>query len=339
MKPLVSILIPCYNAEPWLAETLQSALAQTWSPKEIIVVDDGSTDQSLAIAKEFEIEGIKVISQENKGASSARNRALQEAQGDFLQYLDADDLLSPQKIEEQILLLQQNSPDMLAVCGTVHFFDGQKPDEGIFEDGLPFLVDSNDPLNWLLGLLGADGRGGMVHPGAWLTPRNVADTAGLWDEQLSTDDDGEYFTRVVLASAGIRRADSGISYYRKHKTGSNLSSTNSEKLQWGALHSAELKAQHILAKTDTPRAKKALARCYKEISVLAYPNYPKVTEAALARIEELGGIDYLPCLGGWRIELLNKLFGWKFARKASVLYHQCIKISESSISAQRSSIK
>ncbi len=324
---IVSILIPCYNAEHWIAETIKSGLAQTWQNKEIIVVNDGSTDSSLEIAKCFESSIVKVINQENKGAGSARNRALQEAQGDFLQYLDADDLLSPQKIEKQIRLLQQNSPDMLAVCGTVHFFDGQKPDEGIFEDGLPFLVDSNDPLNWLLRLLGADGRGGMVHPGAWLTPRNVADTAGLWDEQPSPDDDGEYFTRVVLASAGIRRANSGISYYRKYKTGSNLSSTNSEKLQWGALHSTDLKAQHILAKTDTPRAKKALTRCYKERAVLAYPNYPKVTEAALARIQELGGTDYLPCLGGWRIELLNKFFGWKFARQASVYYHRYIKMA------------
>ncbi len=95
MKPLVSILIPCYNAEAWLAQTLESALAQTWSPTEIIVVDDGSKDRSLEIAKAFEPRGVKVISQHNQGASAARNRAFQESQGDFIQYLDADDLLAP----------------------------------------------------------------------------------------------------------------------------------------------------------------------------------------------------------------------------------------------------
>ncbi|MDF5717771.1 MAG: glycosyltransferase family A protein [Rhizonema sp. NSF051] len=333
MYPLVSLIIPCYNSEKWVAETIQSGLAQTWKNKEVIIVDDGSKDNSLAVAKNFESSIVKVISQENQGAGAARNRALIEAQGDFIQYLDADDLLSPQKIEEQVLLLQQNPPNILAVCGTVHFFDGEQPSKGIFENGLPFLVDNDDPLNWLLRLLGADGRGGMVHPGAWLTPRSVANTVGQWDEQPSPDDDGEYFARIVLASAGIRRVNTSVSYYRKHKSSTNLSSANSERLQWGALRSIDLKTQHILAKTDTPRAKKALARCYMERAVIAYPSYPKVTEAALARIEELGGIDYLPCLGGWRIELLNKLFGWKFARKASVLYHQYIKIDESIISA------
>ena len=318
---LVSIIIPCYNAEKWITETIISALAQTWQNKEIIVVDDGSTDNTYLFAKRFESPNVKVISQINQGASGARNCAFREAQGDFLQYLDADDLLSPQKIEEQVILLQQNPHGMVAVCGTVHFYDGDKPEQGILEDGWP-MVDSDDPLNWLIELLGGDGRGGMVHPGAWLVPRIVADAAGLWDEQTSTDDDGEYFARVVLASTGIRRAKSGISYYRKHRNGNSLSGARFEQHQWGALHSIDLKTQHILARTNDPRAKRALTKCYKERAVLAYPNYPAVTEAALRRVEELGGTDYLPAFGSWRGELLNHLFGWKAARKANALYHR-----------------
>ena len=104
MKPLVSILVPAYNAAPYIAETLDSALAQTWQNIEIVVVDDGSRDDTLAIAKTYESKRVKVISQENKGASTARNRALKAAQGDFIQYLDADDLLAPDKIERQLKL-------------------------------------------------------------------------------------------------------------------------------------------------------------------------------------------------------------------------------------------
>lgn len=327
MYPLVSILIPCYNSERWIAETIESALAQTWQNKEVIIVDDGSTDSSFAVAKRFDSPIVKVTSQESRGAGSARNRALKEAQGEFFQYLDADDLLSPKKIEKQVLLLQKNPPDMLAVCGTVYFFDGEEPAQGIYRKKSPFLVDSDDPLDWLLKLLGADGKAGMVHPGAWLTPRSVAYTAGQWDEQPSPDDDGEYFARVVLASNGIRRAKSGVSYYRKHRSGSNLSRGKSERLQWGALRSLDLKAQHILAKTNTLRAKMALARCYMERAVIAYPKYPKLTEAALRRVEELGGTDYLPRLGGWRIELLKNIFGWKLARNASTLYNRVKNIA------------
>ncbi|MEO1560685.1 MAG: glycosyltransferase family 2 protein, partial [Cyanobacteria bacterium J06632_19] len=89
MTTLVSILIPAYNSEEWISETIDSAIAQTWSNIEIIIVDDGSKDNTLAVAKKYASTKIKVISQPNKGASAARNRALQEAQGDFIQYLDA----------------------------------------------------------------------------------------------------------------------------------------------------------------------------------------------------------------------------------------------------------
>jgi glycosyltransferase involved in cell wall biosynthesis len=75
MSPLVSILIPCSNAAPWLAATLASALAQTHPRTEIIIVDDGSSDHSLAIARTFEPHGVRVVTQPNAGASAARNHA------------------------------------------------------------------------------------------------------------------------------------------------------------------------------------------------------------------------------------------------------------------------
>jgi glycosyltransferase involved in cell wall biosynthesis len=99
---LVSILIPAYNAERWIAETINSALNQTWSQKEIIIVDDGSRDATLQIAKRFESGLVKVVAQENSGASTARNKALAFAQGDYIQWLDADDLLAPDKIALQM---------------------------------------------------------------------------------------------------------------------------------------------------------------------------------------------------------------------------------------------
>src|SRR5438045_4211310 len=102
MAPLVSILIPAYNAENWLADTLRSALAQTWPNKEIILVDDGSTDRTLAIARQFQSPSVRVHAQPNQGASSARNAALALAQGEYIQWLDADDLLGRDKITKQM---------------------------------------------------------------------------------------------------------------------------------------------------------------------------------------------------------------------------------------------
>ena len=98
MKPLVSILIPAYNAEEWITDTLRCAIAQTWEPKQIIVVDDGSTDRTLAIARQFESDQFRVVTQKNQGAAATRNQALSLCRGDYIQYLDADDLIAPDKI-------------------------------------------------------------------------------------------------------------------------------------------------------------------------------------------------------------------------------------------------
>ena len=92
MALLVSIIIPAFNSEKYLSETVRSALAQTWPNKEIIVVDDGSSDGTLNVAKQFESRNVKVFTQKNRGAACARNAGLAIAQGDFIQWLDADDL-------------------------------------------------------------------------------------------------------------------------------------------------------------------------------------------------------------------------------------------------------
>src|SRR5262245_49309566 len=107
MTPLISILIPAYNAEPWIGDTIRSALAQTWPRKEIVVVDDGSTDQTLQVARRFASRDVFVVTQENKGASAARNKAFQLCHGDYIQWLDADDLLSLDKVTTQLAVAQE----------------------------------------------------------------------------------------------------------------------------------------------------------------------------------------------------------------------------------------
>ena len=104
---MISILIPVYNAEKWLEETIRSALDQKWENIEIIRVESVAKSISLFHTKGFESDSVKVFSHENKGASAARNRAFQESKGDYIQYLDADDILTPNKIKEQMIRLLQ----------------------------------------------------------------------------------------------------------------------------------------------------------------------------------------------------------------------------------------
>jgi glycosyltransferase involved in cell wall biosynthesis len=100
MPSLVSIGIPCYNAEKWIAAAVRSALEQTWPAKEVIVVDDGSTDGTLEELRKFG-EAIQVVQASHGGANRARNLVLNKARGEWIQYLDADDYLRKEKIERQ----------------------------------------------------------------------------------------------------------------------------------------------------------------------------------------------------------------------------------------------
>src|SRR5258708_29821340 len=102
MPELVSILISAYNAERWVGDTIRSALSQTWPHTELVVVDDGSTDQTLEICQSFASPRVKVIAQANMGSYGARNRAREAAQGCYLQWLDCHDLLHPEQIARQM---------------------------------------------------------------------------------------------------------------------------------------------------------------------------------------------------------------------------------------------
>ena len=118
MKPKVSILIPLYNSEKYIAQTIQSALNQTWENKEIIIVDDGSSDNSFEIARKFESDIVKVFLQKNSGSCITRNEAFSFSSGEYIQYLDADDLLSPNKIEFQMKLIER-AENTISCCAVV----------------------------------------------------------------------------------------------------------------------------------------------------------------------------------------------------------------------------
>ena len=116
----VSILIPCYNSEKWVGETLDCCLRQTYPNIEVVLVDDGSTDNSLAIAREYEKKDkrIRVFSQPNSGGCRARNLAFEKSTGDYIKYLDADDLISDDMIEKQVELLLSANFDLNNVVYT-----------------------------------------------------------------------------------------------------------------------------------------------------------------------------------------------------------------------------
>src|ERR1044071_2805284 len=207
MTPLVSILIPAYNAEKWIADTLRSALAQTWPRTEVIVVDSASSDNTLGIARRFESSGVRVVSQKNQGASCARNTAFELARGDYIQWLDADDLLAPDKIAAQ-MEVADGASDRTLLCSAWGTFM-YRISKARFSPTL--LWTDLTPLDWFLRRM----RDNLhMQTATWLVNRKLTEEVGPWDVRLSLDDDGEYFCRVICASNAIRFVPAAKVFYR-----------------------------------------------------------------------------------------------------------------------------
>jgi len=305
-----------YNSEKHLAECIESALGQTWCNKEIIIVDDGSIDNSLNIAREFKSQGVNIFEQENKGASAARNRGLSEAKGEYIQFLDADDLLNSGKIEVQVRLLT-GKRNAISNCATVHFFDKSDPysNQPLHEW---YSEGSTDSVQFLTRLYGGSligpAYGGMIGIHAWLCPKAIIDKAGKWNEELSADDDGEFFCRVILASDEIVYSNHGLCYYRKYNQKKSLSTADNYNANKSLLISNNLKTKHLLEKTMNIDTRLALSRLYWNLAISFYPQYKHLALEAQGKAKQLAPeYKFNPYLRGTK-QILSKLFGWKLIR-------------------------
>ncbi len=269
-NPKVSILIPLYNAEEYLAETIDSCLNQTYDNIEIIIVDDGSTDLSLEIAKKYEKEykHIKVEAQKNSGASAARNRAFGLSSGDFIQYLDADDILHPDKIHLQMEVLR-NADESTLVFGRWGTF--QKSIENIIWKDLPVNKNYNDPKKFLIDLWG---NGVAIIPLMWLAPRELIEDSGDWNEKLSTNDDGDFFARIVFRASKIFFIENSLGYYRKDNEDS-LSKQVSRKAFESKSKSFETYVDLMKEDLDKPEVRRSLALLYSRNVYYMRYNYPE----------------------------------------------------------------
>lgn len=307
--PLVSVLIPCFNAAAVIAETLESVLSQTWPRVEIIVVDDGSTDASGEAIKPYLARGVRLIRQCNSGAAAARNRACSEASGAFIQFLDADDLLSPDKIELQMARLAAN-PGCIASAEWARFY--AHPSEARFEPE-PVWRDLG-PLDWLAA--SREQGLGMLFPALWLLPRDVVEAAGPWNESLTVGDDGEYFTRVVLASRRVLFCAGARCYYRSGLHDS-LSGRKSSSAWTSGFRMLELCQQHVMSREDSARVRRGFALSWQHLAHASYPYDRAMAERALRQASALHDVRIRPH-GGRLFNLAAGVVGWRLARKLQV---------------------
>jgi glycosyltransferase involved in cell wall biosynthesis len=309
MNCLVSILIPAFNAEQWISQSILAATSQTWPHKEVIVVDDGSTDRTLEIAKRFESRTLKVVTQSNAGACAARNAAFSLAQGDYVQWLDADDLLHPEKIARQMARAAAGDPLALHTAAWGRFF--------FRIEKTRFAPDALwcdlAPVDWILTKLGGNV---WMNPACWLMSRRLAELAGGWDERLrSGDDDGEYICRVVRRSTRVVFVPDAYAYYRIGTVGSlNWNRERSERTLRGLSLSMVMQIAHLRSLEDSDRTRAACLRYLENFLTYFYG----MDESHLVQLREvaaeLGGQLPSPRIS-WKYYPLEKLFGHETARK------------------------
>jgi len=310
-KPLVSILIPAFNAQEWIVDTLRSAIRQTWEPKEIIVVDDGSTDETYAIARQFESSSVRIFRQANRGAAAARNQAFLLSHGDYIQWLDADDLLASDKIALQLDALAGRCLRTVASCGWGRFM--YRPSKAQF---VPTALWCDlSPTEWLLRKLE---QNLYMQTGTWLVSRELTATAGPWDDRLLGDDDNEYFCRVLLASDGVRFVPEAKLYYRSFGFGTLGYVGRSDKKLEAHWFSMQLHIRHLRSANDSERVRKACVRYLQTWLYYFYGERPDIAEQAQRLAADMQGQLDTPKLS-WKYSWIKVLFGWRYVRPFQVL--------------------
>jgi glycosyltransferase involved in cell wall biosynthesis len=207
----ISVIVPCYNGGAFLEATLRSALAQTFPAIEIIVIDDGSTDESAVIAERAGAGApVRVIRQHNQGESVARNRGIAEARGTHVLFLDADDLLAPEALDRLSAAID-GQPRAVALMGAAWFSDDPLRPTGIKPAAqsafLPGIIEGN-----------------FAPPHAWLTPLELVRRVGGFHESVRWFEDWDLWWRIGVIGPPLHSVDYIGALYRQH-AGSQLATT------------------------------------------------------------------------------------------------------------------
>jgi glycosyltransferase involved in cell wall biosynthesis len=303
VTPLVSIIIPAYNADKYLSLTLSSALSQSYNTKYLL--------------SNFVNPKLKVFSISNSGQCAAANFGLKKSRGEYIKFLDADDLLDSNHIESMLSVAIENSGD-LVLCKWARFFDNiedayfsSRPEWGNFESSMDWfkVALSNGP--------------DMLPVWQWLIPKKVIDISGGWDESLGLGNDFEFSSRLLVASKGIKYCGSACVYYRSGLK-ENMSNNTSLKTYMSVLEAIHKSRSVILEKSVDKDLKVAFASKYFFWLISYYPHLKAEIVIEIENIiTELGEVNF-SYEWGWKYKLVKSFLGWKKARMLQYYYSKLI---------------
>ncbi|WP_439481064.1 glycosyltransferase family 2 protein [Cyclobacterium plantarum] len=331
--PLVSILIPNYNKATCLRETLDSVLSQTYTHWECIIVDDHSTDHSWEILEEYEgkdarIKIFKKPEDRIKGGSVARNYAFELSKGEFVQWLDSDDAIHQNKIEDQVQDLLAVKLDAVSISNW-EWFDNVGEVKGKLENSnfTPSIKSRwkeypKDSLNLILWLF----KNNLFIPShSYFMSRQIILKSGLWSDILNKNQDGEFMLRVLLMSQQVIFNDSIYAFYRKPDS-SHLSRQATLQSYRDWFRSLVLGDQKVLEVQDSKEIRSILLMNYERLIKFTGLEFPQVTQMALERMNVLNpkikydlSKPFLIWLGSWLgfknfLKLRDLLIGLKLLK-------------------------
>jgi glycosyltransferase involved in cell wall biosynthesis len=308
MNRLVSILIPCFNTKQWIGEAIDSALAQTWAEKEVIVVDDGSTDGSLDLIRGFE-RRIRWESGPNCGGNAARNRLLELSRGEWLQYLDADDYLFPDKIARQMEFLAV-TPEPDVVFGPVTMEHWSEHDTR--RELLP-IPEPHDV--WVLL---ASWRLPQTGPPLW-RKRAIIDVGG-WKRDQSCCQEHELYLRLLINKKRFLYHSTNGAVYRQWSNQTackrDISEVHRRRLDIEQRIEDHLRANNQL----TSERLRAISQARFEIARLAWQYDP---ELAVSIMDQVRSLDpgYVPkgAAAPTRYRMVYRCLGFQSAERLATV--------------------
>ncbi len=278
------------------------------------MVDDGSTDQTVKVAQQFESENVRVVTQKQQGAAAARNKAFSLSRGDYIQWLDADDLLAPDKIEKQMNALDHSGGKRTLLSSAWGKFIYRHNRAEFTPTG---LWRDLSPVEWLLCKMGDNV---YMQTASWLVSRELTEAAGPWDTRLLGDDDGEYFCRVLLASDGVRFVPEAKMYYRgpglAFRSLSYIGQSD-KKLEAHWL-SMQYHIGYLRSLEDSERARESCLTYLRTSMIHFYPERLDIVKQAEETAREMGGQLGTPGLS-WKYSWIKTMFGWRMAKNGQQL--------------------
>lgn len=221
MNPRVSVVIPTYNRAIFIAECLDSVLAQTYRDFEVIVVDDGSTDNTDEVLKPY-LGSIRLIKQGNSGSAAARNNGIGEAKGEYIAFQDSDDIWMPDKLEKQMIYLEEN-PHFDLICGNgISFGKGEKAGRLVVRKKRLHAIEKEGVT------LRNTYMKGCLFPSTWVVKKKVMEKLGGFDSSLPVSMDWDFDLRFLLK--GYKAAFVNDVFFRRRKHPGNVSSIKERQL-------------------------------------------------------------------------------------------------------------